>query len=184
MRLSAPVGIGTFCGNAPVRFNFLDNLGSNLKNSDMKLTEKQKGQGKWQRSFTREKVSRSTWLKNNDKRLLNAILDRRHMKHKPACKADCGPGWAKIPKKDLKKMTNLGQDKLNEAIERLVERKVVKRESEGPHAGRDGATRYRIVSLPAYDPAPASHAEIPQIDSTSSASLGPTSDKGNPHEGQ
>ena len=149
----------------------------------MKLTEKQKAQGKWQRSFTREKVSRCAWLKNNDKRLLNAILDRRHMKHKPTCKPDCEPGWAKIPMKDLKQATNLGQDKLNETIERLVEREVVKRESDGLHAGRDGATRYRIQNLTSYDPSPASHAEESSgVESAAFASVASTSGKGLGHK--
>ena len=69
-------------------------------------------------------------------------------------------------------MTNLGQEKLKETIERLVERKIVDRESDGRHAGRDGATRYRIRNLPSYDPGPASHAEeSPEVESTAVASV-------------
>ena len=151
----------------------------------MKLTAKQKAQGKWQRAFTRDKVSRSAWLKNNDKRLLNAILDRRHMRHERTCSEDCEPGWAKIPTKQLKEMTNLGQDKLNETVDRLVNREIVQRESDGLHAGRDGATRYRIVSLPSYDPAPASLAkEIQEIESTAAGKAGPTGHQGNPPKNQ
>jgi hypothetical protein len=125
----------------------------------MKLTLKQKSQGKWQRSFTRDKVSRCSWLTKNDKKLLNAILDRRHMHHKSACGPDCEPGWAKIPMKDLKKTASMGQAALNETIERLVTRGVVKEESNGVHAGRDGATRYRIINLPPYDPVNTSQEE-------------------------
>ena len=157
----------------------------NFKISNMKLTETQKAQGKWQRSFTRDKVSRSTWLQNNDKRLLNAILDRRHMRHDQSCGPDCEPGWAKIPTKQLKKMTNLGQDKLNKTVDRLVNRDIVKRESDGLHAGRDGATRYRIVNLPPYDPGPASDGqEIQESESTAAANAVPTSPKGNPLKNQ
>ena len=131
----------------------------NLKNSHMKLTAMQKTQGKWQRSFTRDKVARCAWLTKNDKNFLNAIFDRRHMRHKSQCKPGCEPGWAKIPMKDLKKTASLGQAALNETIERLVKKDVVKRESEGLYPGRDGATRYRIISLPAYEPANSSHEE-------------------------
>jgi len=125
----------------------------------MKLTLKQKSQGKWQRSFTRDKVSRSSWLTKNDKKLLNAIFDRRHMKHKQSCGPDCEPGWAKIPMKELKKTASMGLAALKETIERLVTRDVVKEESNGIHAGRDGATRYRIINLPPYDPVNTSQEE-------------------------
>jgi hypothetical protein len=131
----------------------------NLDNKNMKLTPKQKAQGKWQRTFTRDKVSRCSWLTNNDKKFLNAIFDRRHMRHETKCGPDCEPGWAKIPMKDLKKTASLGQAALKETIVRLVTRGVVKRESSGIHAGRDGATRYRIVTLPPYEPAKSSQEE-------------------------
>jgi hypothetical protein len=104
-------------------------------------------------------VSRSSWLTKNDKKLLNAIFDRRHMKHKDSCQHDCEPGWAKIPMKELKKTASMGQAALNETIERLVTRGVVKEESNGIHAGRDGATRYRIINLPPYDPVNTSQEE-------------------------
>jgi hypothetical protein len=133
----------------------------------MTLTSQQKAQGKWQRSFTREKASRCSWLTNNDKRLLNAIFDRRHMRHKKECGTECEPGWAKVPKKELKRMTNLGQEKLDETVGRLLHRGVIERETEGRHAGRDGATRYRIINMPPYDPGPTSPAaETPQAEST------------------
>ena len=142
----------------------------------MKLTQMQKTQGKWQRSFTRDKVSRCSWLTNNDKRFLNAIFDCRHMRHKSKCKPGCEPGWAIIPMKDLKKSACLGEAALKETIGRLVKKDVVKRKSEGLHAGRDGATRYRIISLPPYDPAPASHPEgNSKIESTAAPSVGPFS---------
>jgi hypothetical protein len=118
----------------------------------MKLTEKQKSQGKWQREFSYKRVARTHWLKPNDRKLLTAILDRRHMKHDSKCVTDCEPGWAKIPWNQLKKATGLGQEKLNETIKRLVEKNVVKRVSKEKGAGRDGATRYRIIKLPAYEP--------------------------------
>lgn len=149
----------------------------------MKLTEKQKAHGKWQRSFTHDKVSRCAWLTNNDKRLLNAILDRRHKSHTSKCEPDCEPGWARIPMKELKQMTNLGQTKLKETIERLAKRGIVDRKSDGLYAGRDGATRYRIIYLPPYDPGPSSHAEeSPEVESTAVASVGPSSDKEPAHK--
>lgn len=118
----------------------------------MKLTPKQKSQGKWQRTFNYKKVARTAWLTSNDRKLLNAILNCRHMQHKSQCGTDCETGWAKIPRDQLKKEAGIGQDKLKKTVERLVALEVLKRESEGKHAGRDGATRYRIVSLPPSDP--------------------------------
>ncbi len=125
----------------------------------MKLTEKQKSQGKWQREFSYKRVARTQWLTPNDRKLLTSILDRRHMKHDSKCVTDCEPGWAKIPWSQLKEATGLGQEKLNETIKRLVEKNVVKRVSQEKKAGRDGATRYRIDSLPPYDPAPKTNSE-------------------------
>jgi hypothetical protein len=144
-----------------------------------KLTPQQKEEGKRQRKFTRERVSRSTWLTNNDKRFLNAILDGRHIRHDTVCGPNCEPGWAKIPKKQLKEMTNLGQEKLNETIDRLEKRGVVKVKSDGLHAGRDGATRYRIINLPTYDPAPLLDDEMSQdeVGSTAAPLAGSAADK-------
>ena len=119
----------------------------------MKLTPMQKSQGKWQRTLDYKRVARVSWLTMNDRKLLEAILDSRHMKHNSACGADCEPGWAKIPRDQLKKDTAMGQAKLNETVKRLLERKVIRRNSDGEHAGRDGATRYRIIALPLHEPA-------------------------------
>jgi hypothetical protein len=131
----------------------LDLKGQVVQPSFVKLTPQQKLQGKWQRALDYKRVARIQWLTMNDRKLLQAILDLRHMKHSSACGTDCEPGWAKIPRDQLKKDTAMGQDKLNETVKRLVDRKVIQRNSDGEHAGRDGATRYRIIALPLYEPA-------------------------------
>ena len=117
----------------------------------MPLTQKQKSQGKWQRKFDHKAVDKVPGLTLDDKKVLYAILKLRHMRHTGQCGVDCEPGWAKIPRDQLKKESGMGQDKLKETVEKLVDRGIIERKSDGEHAGRDGATRYRIILLPPYN---------------------------------